>query len=201
MKKEVNIKKVPINQVKNAPYNVNVVPSDMYELLKKNLQEFGLVQPLVVNARSGYVVGGNHRLKILKELGQKTVMVAYVDLPEAKEIALSLALNRIHGEPDIPRLKDLLGDLDTGGFDIELTGYDEFNIENLFDYTPEDILPPEGGGKADDLKFSLAFNSAKEQATWQSFLAFLESKHSGLKTNEQRICAHAKKVMSEVDGD
>lgn len=54
-----------------------------------------------------------------------------VDLSEVKEKALNLALNKISGEWDIPRLKDLLEELDTGAFDIEITGFDLKEIEDL----------------------------------------------------------------------
>ncbi|KKK57080.1 hypothetical protein LCGC14_3058090, partial [marine sediment metagenome] len=40
---------------------------------------------------------------------------------DAKEKALNLALNKISGEWDFPALKDLLEELDTGAFDMEIT--------------------------------------------------------------------------------
>ena len=54
-----------------------------------------------------------------------------VDLPEAEEKALNVALNKISGEWDMPLLKDLLEELDTGAFDVSLTGFDTAEIEQL----------------------------------------------------------------------
>jgi len=54
-----------------------------------------------------------------------------VDLDEAKEKALNLALNKIQGDWDLPKLKDLLQELDTGELDMELTGFDSKEIEEL----------------------------------------------------------------------
>jgi len=76
-------------------------------------------------------VGGHQRLKILKEMDYSEVEVSVVDLSEVKEKALNLALNKISGEWDLPMLKDLLEELDTGEFDIEITGFDLKEIEDL----------------------------------------------------------------------
>jgi len=76
-------------------------------------------------------VGGNQRLKALRELGIEEVDVVVVDLDDAKEKALNVALNKISGEWDFIKLKDVLTDIDTGDFDIELTGFDLDEIENL----------------------------------------------------------------------
>ena len=90
------------------------------------------------------MVGGHQRLKILQERGNKEVEVSVVDLPDNKEKALNLALNKISGEWDFPKLKDLLEELDAGGFDIEITGFDDKEIEDLmtqFNPVPEDTQP------------------------------------------------------------
>lgn len=49
------------------------------------------------------------------------------------EKALNLALNKISGEWDEPKLKPLLEDLSLKGFDIELTGFDDLELTNLLD--------------------------------------------------------------------
>jgi len=108
------------------------------------LTEFDLVEPLIWNKRTGNLVGGHQRLKILQERGNKEVEVSVVDLPDNKEKALNLALNKISGEWDFPKLKDLLEELDAGGFDIEITGFDDKEIEDLmtqFNPVPEDTQP------------------------------------------------------------
>jgi len=67
----------------------------------------------------------------LKDMGRTQVDVSIVDLPEAKEKALNLALNKTGGQWDMPMLKDLLQELDTGEFDMAITGFDEDEIEEL----------------------------------------------------------------------
>jgi len=126
--------KKQINELIPADYNPrkDLKPGDPeYEKLKRSILEFGYVEPIVWNERTGRVIGGHQRLTVLKELGVEAVEVSVVDLPEGKEKALNLALNKIQGEWDMPKLKDLLEELDTGEFDIEVTGFDENEIERL----------------------------------------------------------------------
>jgi len=113
-----------------------------YEKLKKSIQEFDYIDPIIWNKRTGNVVGGHQRIKVLQELGWEEVEVSVVDLPEDKEKALNLALNKISGDWDFPRLKDLLEELKAGDFDIGITGFDLVEIDDLiteFQLKPEII--------------------------------------------------------------
>ena len=128
------IKTIKIADINPAHYNPrkDLKPEDKeYLKLAKSMKEFDLVEPLVWNKRTGNLVGGHQRLKILKDIGQTEVEVSVVDLTDAKEKALNLALNKISGEWDLPLLKDLLQEIDTGDFDIEITGFDNKEIEDL----------------------------------------------------------------------
>ncbi len=142
------IKTIPIKQIHPAAYNPrkDLQPGDPeYKKLKKSLTEFDCVEPLVWNETTGNLVGGHQRLKVLKDLGRTEVEVSVVDLDDAKEKALNLALNKISGEWDLPRLKDLLEEINTGAFDIEVTGFDDKEIEKLMTqfHVPEEGLTDE----------------------------------------------------------
>jgi len=141
----MEIKTVKISDINPARYNPrkDLKPGDPeYEKLKKSLTEFDLIEPLIWNKRTGNLVGGHQRLKILQERGDTEVEVSVVDLPDRKEKALNLALNKISGEWDFPLLKDLLEELDTGDFDMEITGFDLKEIEDLMTqfHVPEEGL-------------------------------------------------------------
>ena len=143
------IQKIAISKIKPAAYNPrkDLKPGDPeYLKLAKSMKEFDLVEPLVWNKRSGNLVGGHQRLKILKDIGQTEVEVSVVDLDDAKEKALNIALNKISGEWDLPVLKDLLQEIDTGAFDIEVTGFDSKEIEDLINKT----FVPTAGNTDDD---------------------------------------------------
>lgn len=130
----MRIERVPIAKLRDAVYNPrkDLKPGDVeYERLKKSLVEFDYVDPIVWNERSGNVVGGHQRLKIMREMGVTQIDVSVVDLDDTSEKALNLALNKTGGDWDLPKLKDLLEELDTGSFDIEMTGFGEDDLANL----------------------------------------------------------------------
>lgn len=122
-----------ITELIPAEYNPRrkLKPGDKeYEKLKKSIQEFGYVDPVIWNERTGHVVGGHQRLEVMQEMGAAEVMVSVVDLPEDKEKALNVALNKISGEWDQDKLVDLLHEL---GDMVELTGFDAEELDKLFD--------------------------------------------------------------------
>jgi ParB-like chromosome segregation protein Spo0J len=137
----MEIKTIPVSKINPAPYNPrkDLKPGDPeYDMLLKGITEFGLVEPLIWNKRTGTLVGGHQRLKILKSKGVKQVEVSVVDLPLNKEKALNIALNKISGEWNESLLKDLLLDIDCGDLDMSLTGFDEKAIEDLMTQVHQD---------------------------------------------------------------
>ena len=131
----MKIEKRKIEELKAAEYNPrkDLKPGDAeYEKLKRSIQEFGYVEPVIWNQRTGNVVGGHQRLKVLKDLGQTEIDCVIVDLDDAKEKALNIALNKISGEWDNDLLAALLKDLDGQGYDVTLTGFDLAEAQELF---------------------------------------------------------------------
>ncbi len=142
----MNIQKIPASQIKAAKYNPrkDLKPGDPeYEKLRRSIEEFGYVEPVIWNRRTGNIVGGHQRYKVLIALGVKEIDCVVVDLDDEREKALNVALNKITGEFDIPMLTDLLRDLNQDGFDVSLTGFDAAELDALF---RDDVL---GGIKED----------------------------------------------------
>ena len=143
----MEIKKLKVKDLRYAPYNPRKISDEMLEKLKRSIKEFGYVEPIIVNQRNMQVVGGNQRLKVLEDLEIEEVEAVIVDLDDAKEKTLNISLNKITGEWDYIKLKDLLEELDTGTGDIELTGFNMEEIEQLmtdigFSDVNENKLPP-----------------------------------------------------------
>jgi hypothetical protein len=165
-----------VGDLKPAPYNPRKITDDKLRMLRKAMIEFGDLSGIVFNVRTGRVVGGHQRIKhldptweIRKESGAEdsvgTVANGWietpfgrwtyreVDWPEQKEVAANIAANKQGGEFDIPLLKDLLVQIDDGAADMELTGFDTSELEEM--------MTEEGGGK-DKAKIVL---SAEDNAT------------------------------------
>ena len=93
-----------------------------YDKLQCSLEEFGCVEPLVWNRRTGNLVGGHQRLKILQARGDERIDVSVVDLPPQRERALNIALKKIGGDWDERKLADLLTGLaQVPDFDVGLS--------------------------------------------------------------------------------
>ena len=144
----MNIEKIRVDQLKPAKYNPrkDLKPGDPeFEKLRRSVEEFGYVEPIIWNKRTGVVIGGHQRLKVLQYLGYTEVDCVVLDIDEQKEKALNVALNKISGAWDIPLLTALLRDLDESGFDATLTGFDVSEMSDLFDDQSEIVEddPPE----------------------------------------------------------
>ena len=118
----MKIEKIDINLLNSSEYNPrkDLKAEDIeYKKIKRSIEEFGYVDPLIVN-KDMTVIGGNQRLKILKEFGYKKIDCVVLDLDKTKEKVLNIALNKIEGKWDLPKLKDLLQEIDTGDFVLNL---------------------------------------------------------------------------------
>src|SRR5690554_4231167 len=140
----MNIQKISVEKLNPAAYNPrkDLKPGDKeYEKLKRSIEEFGYVEPVIWNQKTGNVVGGHQRLKVLLDLGQTEIDCVVVDLDPQREKALNLALNKIQGEWDENKLAELMAELDAGAFDVSLTGFDASEIDELLNrwYSKEAI--------------------------------------------------------------
>ena len=130
----MQIEKVSVEQLRAAAYNPRktLKPGDPeYEKLKRSISEFGYVEPVIWNKRTGNVVGGHQRLTVMKDLGATEVDCVVVDLDDQREKALNIALNKIQGDWDKEKLASLLTEFDGSEFNVTLTGFDATEVEAL----------------------------------------------------------------------
>lgn len=134
----MKIEKMNISKLKPAEYNPrkDLKPGDAeYEKLKRSIEQFGYVEPVIWNKATGRVVGGHQRLKVLVDSGLTEVDCVVIELSEEKEKALNVALNKISGEWNTDKLAMLISDLQGSDFDVSLTGFEEDELADLFSKT------------------------------------------------------------------
>ena len=137
-----------LSELNPAPYNPRKISSDALGRLTKSLHELGNLQPITWNAKTGNIVGGHQRLKCYQALGKDEVEVWAVWLDEAQEKAANIALNKLSGEFDLPQLKDIIEELDTGEMDLDIIGFGIEEISDLMEQTkPEEDSSKEGSGE------------------------------------------------------
>ena len=137
---------VKISELKAAPYNPRQISGEALAGLSKSLERWGVVQEVVANKRTGYIVGGHQRVAALKKMGVKEVPVVWVDLDDVEEKALNVALNNPHisGEFD-DTIAGLLTEIRDG------IGPDDFESLMLDDLLPPDATVVEGNTDPDDV--------------------------------------------------
>lgn len=118
------------------------------------MAEFGDLSGIVMNVRTGHLIGGHQRVKLFDpgwEIKTEphedvlwTVALGYVETPwgrwvyrevdweEVKEKAANVAANKHGGEWDFPKLSEVLIELHATNIDMELAGFDEKELENHF---------------------------------------------------------------------
>lgn len=142
-----------IGDLIEADYNPRQLSSEQFEDLKKSIEKFGFVDPIIINSnkdRKNIVVGGHQRLKIAKMMDMNTVPCFKVNLPLKDERELNIRLNKNNGEwnyDDLANHFDVDDLLEWGFKDYELgfekredIDYDEL-WEGMPEYDNEDITP------------------------------------------------------------
>ena len=121
-----------------APYNPRKISDHDLRALRRSLRRFGTVEPIVLNKRTGRIVGGHMRVRAAQAEGIDKLPVVYVNLDETAERQLNLALNRIHGEFDPELLSGVLADLKVLGEDVELTGFTDAELDDILGVAPKE---------------------------------------------------------------
>ena len=146
---DIQITNADIWKLKPAKYNPRKMSGEALKRLKKSLQHFGTVDPLIVRKSDNMVIGGHQRLRAMQELGYITAPVVYIEVDDAQAKALNIQLNNPNsqGEWDEVALVGLLADLKIEIPDVEITGFDVPEIDKMielqaeYDIT-EDEAPP-----------------------------------------------------------
>lgn len=91
-----------------------------YTAIKTSLDRFGLVEPIVWNERTGHIVSGHQRVRVMRNNHVADVDVAVVNLDEHEEAALLVAMNKIEGRWDDDKLASLIDEVGAQ-IDIDLS--------------------------------------------------------------------------------
>ena len=123
------VREIKVTELNAAQYNPRIALEPgmpEWEKLKTSIEQFGNVEPVVWNRRTGNVVGGHQRLAVLKSMGYESVPCSVVDLDEKEEKLLNIALNKIKGQWDYDKLEEILS-----GFDYEVATASGFSAEEI----------------------------------------------------------------------
>jgi ABC-type lipoprotein export system ATPase subunit/N-acetylglutamate synthase-like GNAT family acetyltransferase len=91
---------VPVGELKIDNENPNRLSPRRFEALKKSIQRFGFVVPIITN-RDLLVADGEHRLEAAKALGMKQVSVVRLPVDEVDRRLIRQVMNKLRGEHDL----------------------------------------------------------------------------------------------------
>ncbi len=147
---EMDLEKIKITDIVPAEYNPRQISDSEFLKLQNSISTFGVVDPIIINLKNMHIIGGHQRYDVLLdkymqegEFLEELHLLRLGDIgwcftdtelevkDDDHEKALNLALNKISGEWDEPKLQDLLEDLSLEGFNLELTGFDNLDLEEL----------------------------------------------------------------------
>jgi len=134
MQSTTRFEKVDIGKLIPYARNARTHSKEQILQLRSSLREFGFVNPVIVD-KDFNIIAGHGRIMAAKEEGLSEVPCVFVEhLTDAQKKAYILADNRLALSAgwDEEMLALEFGELKDLGFDLELTGFDEKEIEKLF---------------------------------------------------------------------
>jgi len=140
----MQVQRVPIDSLHLDPANARLHAGPNLEAIEASLRRFGQAEPLVVQAKTGRIIGGNGRLVAMKKLGWTECDVVQVDVDDLQATALGIALNRTAelAEWDPKTLSRLLEELRKEDA-LEGIGYSTEDLDQLLaDLAAQEPLRP-----------------------------------------------------------
>jgi DNA modification methylase len=139
---------IPLASLREADWNANRVSPALLTKIRNSIERFGVVENLVARRHPSEpeayeLLSGNHRLRILRELGHEQAPVVLVELDDARARLLAQTLNRTRGKDDPRAYAELLEQV-----------LAELEIEQVVELLPESeatidqVLRELGGGAA-----------------------------------------------------
>ncbi len=142
----MKVEYVPLSSLRHPEKNPRVWSKEACEQLRASIEEYGVVDPLLVNSapgREGVILGGNFRAEILKEMGCEMVPIVRIHIQDLKkEASLIIRLNKNTGDWDLNLLAE---------YDQSLLSGIGFSSEEL-----DSIFPTDENPETFDLKKELA---------------------------------------------
>ena len=99
--------KIPISNLKPSPVNdVIYSPTDLTEL-KESIQNFGLLEPIVVSKETKDIISGHRRYYSLQQLGIEEAEVREVEVADESELTIQIIQHNTHRQKTT---KDILNE-------------------------------------------------------------------------------------------
>ena len=141
--KITNIETEIINakDLKHFDRNPRTISKKDMDSLKKSIEKFGFVEPLVID-EDNVILGGNQRYDAAIELGMQDVPCWRIKgLSENEKFSLNVGLNKISGEWDEAELTKILSEIDENSDLLDFSGFSKEELNALTLQMSMDLQP------------------------------------------------------------
>ena len=122
---------VRVNDIKTADWNPRRASRKGLSMLSKSIEEFGNLQPLVINKRTNTLLAGHQRLKVLRRKNVKETEAWFIDQNIEDEKTIAIALNNHVATFESKGLGSMLADLQKMQDDLDCTLFEEDEIDRI----------------------------------------------------------------------
>jgi hypothetical protein len=197
---------IPISDLKPFPHNPTTHSDDQIAILVASIQEYGFRGSITVDD-THTILAGHGRVEAAKLCGlDKLPCMIAEGLSNAQKQAYVIADNKIAQMAglDVGILEMAIDNLIDDNFDIDLTGYKEWEIAQLL----EDAKggSSEGGGDEGNgsggpvVSITLVFDNEQQKEKWYAFLRILKQQYPDALTAAQRLVEHIESLAAADDG-
>lgn len=132
---------VKISDIKPHPKNPRIHPDSAINKLVDSINHYGWTNPLLIS-KDGFLIAGHARVKAAEQAGPESAPAIILELSADDAIAYMIADNRLQDETkwDMPLLDEVLKELENNKYNLELTGFDISEINDLFSDSMVDDL-------------------------------------------------------------
>lgn len=112
-RERVEVVEIPTDRIEPDPSNPNKMTDSVLEALAEDVRTKGFVQPVLVRPSGDtyLIVDGEHRWRVLRDLGIEVVPCVIDDRPEDDARMRMVSMNRLRGKPAPGKLAGVLADL------------------------------------------------------------------------------------------
>jgi hypothetical protein len=197
---------IPISDLKPFPHNPTTHSDDQIAILVASIQEYGFRGSITVDD-THTILAGHGRVEAAKLCGlDKLPCMIAEGLTAAQKQAYVIADNKIAQMAglDVGILEMAIDNLIDDNFDIDLTGYKEWEIAQLL----EDAKGGSGEGGGDEgngsggpvISITLVFDNEQQKEKWYAFQRILKQQYPDALTAAQRLVEHIESLAAADDG-
>jgi ParB-like chromosome segregation protein Spo0J len=141
--KAMAIRRIKLSELKLDPKNLRDHDARNLDMIAESLKAHGQVEPLVVQAKTLKVIGGNGRLVAMRKIGLTEADIVELDINDTEAAILSIRLNRTaeFGKWN-ESIANALEGLKADGVNLDAIGFSDTELNELCKTLATEAITP-----------------------------------------------------------